>query len=151
MYKGKVSKRFFDTLQSINCIFSEPYPHDLLRKLQTDLKISTEIPSLSVTRWAYRYKSTKVVYENYIQILEDLDCIENSKSSQRMTAKGVKLTMMGAQFQICLSVSEHFSVNSCVPQDFLSEECNLIEAMDNINSLITALKGLRNSLNWDLI
>ena len=78
---------FKNLLQTFfDCIFSEPHSHDLLRKLQSNLQISTEIVSLCENLWAYRYKATKAVYENYDEILETLDIIYESKSSQKMTA-----------------------------------------------------------------
>ena len=145
----KSASNFFDCLQAVYCIFSEPYAHDLLRKLQSNLQISTEIFSLSQTRWAYRYKATKAVFENYDEILDALDIIYEGKSSQRMTARGVKLSIISPEFLICLIIfNKILPLIHVAHKAFQSSNINISQALETIESLITEFNILRTNLQW---
>lgn len=68
------------------------------------MNIAQEIPFFSETRWAYRFKAVKAVYENFNDIIEALNIIISNGGFQRMAARELIATLDDPEFVYCLII-----------------------------------------------
>ena len=146
------AKVFFDTMQSLYCIFSEPNSHEILMKLQKSLNINKEIPSLSETRWSYRYRAVKAVYENLEEILEALNIIQLNGGLQRMAARGLIATIGDPEFLYCLLIfNKILPLIHVAHKTLQSAQNTLADAKSTLISLREELNNIKTALEWDQI
>lgn len=150
--KQPLAKLFFDTMQSLYCIFAEPNSHEILIKVQSNLQITHEIPSLSETRWSYRYRAVKAVYENIEEILEALNIIQSNGGSQRMAARGLIATIADPEFIYCLIIfNKILPLIHVAHKTLQSEENTLADAKSTLTCLREELDRLKSDLEWNEI
>ena len=140
---------FFDLIESLYCLFSQPHPHSLLQDLQKKMNIKLlEIVSLCDTRWACGYKSVQAVYQNFKAILEAVRILSEGTERTKVETVGLLKLVRKSDFVVSLMI-----MNSILPLvhacqvSLQSEGSTLSDAAGTIKSLLNELKLMRTNEN----
>lgn len=95
------------TIETLHTHFAHPCVNAQLKKIQESLgiKSSSEIHSLSETRWACRFENCKAVLTNYDALKTVLeDEVNNHQNKNSVEAIGLLNCISKADFVICLFI-----------------------------------------------